>query len=181
MSLEVLGARALAPYFGSGIYVWGAVISVFMISLSLGYLIGGTYSARAPSTGKLCLILGLAATCALPSAMWSTPILTLVFNYIADPRYGALAATILLFLLPITMLGAIGPYAVRLCIDNLETSGSATGRVLFVSTVGSTAGTLITSFYLVLYFEMDDILMTMIWFSIAVAGAIALLKVQKNP
>src|SRR5690606_8397669 len=41
MSLELLGGRVLAPYFGSSIYVWGSIITVFMLSLSFGYLLGG--------------------------------------------------------------------------------------------------------------------------------------------
>ena len=41
MSLELLGGRVLAPYFGSSIYVWGSIITVFMLSLALGYLFGG--------------------------------------------------------------------------------------------------------------------------------------------
>jgi hypothetical protein len=41
MGLEMVAARVLAPYLGNSIYVWGAVISVVMIALSLGYALGG--------------------------------------------------------------------------------------------------------------------------------------------
>ena len=53
MSLELLGGRALAPWFGASVYVWGSVIAVFMLALSLGYLLGGRLSQRRPSLGKL--------------------------------------------------------------------------------------------------------------------------------
>ena len=53
MAVELLGGRLLAPTFGSSIYVWGAIITVFMLALSLGYLAGGRYSMlhaeRAPA------------------------------------------------------------------------------------------------------------------------------------
>ena len=49
MSMELLGGRVLAPYFGSSIYVWGSIITVFMLSLSLGYLIGGRWSVKQPN------------------------------------------------------------------------------------------------------------------------------------
>ena len=52
MALELLGGRALGPYFGSGIYVWGAIITLFMLSLSIGYLIGGSLSMARPSLRK---------------------------------------------------------------------------------------------------------------------------------
>jgi len=49
MSIELLGGRILAPWFGSSVYVWGSIITVFMVALSLGYLIGGRLSLKNPS------------------------------------------------------------------------------------------------------------------------------------
>ncbi|MCF6195033.1 MAG: fused MFS/spermidine synthase, partial [Kangiellaceae bacterium] len=44
MCFELLGGRMLAPYFGSSVYVWGSIITIFMLALSVGYLSGGKYS-----------------------------------------------------------------------------------------------------------------------------------------
>ena len=66
MAIELLGGRLLAPNFGSSIYVWGAIISVFMLALSLGYLAGGRWSLHQPSMARLSLLLGAAALTALP-------------------------------------------------------------------------------------------------------------------
>jgi hypothetical protein len=66
MAVELLGGRLLAPYFGSSIYVWGAIITVFMLALSLGYLLGGRASLHAPSLKRLALILLSAAVTTLP-------------------------------------------------------------------------------------------------------------------
>ncbi len=41
MAAEMLGGRILAPWFGGSVYVWGSIISTFLIALSLGYLVGG--------------------------------------------------------------------------------------------------------------------------------------------
>ena len=41
MGLEIAGSRVLAPHFGNSVFVWGSLISVFLIALSLGYYIGG--------------------------------------------------------------------------------------------------------------------------------------------
>ena len=41
MAVELLSGRILAPTFGNSIYVWGAVITVFMLALAVGYLLGG--------------------------------------------------------------------------------------------------------------------------------------------
>lgn len=168
MALELLGGRALGPYFGSGIYVWGAIITLFMLSLSIGYLIGGSLSTTRPSLQKLSAILLLAVVAALPCVLVSDTILEFIFNHVPDPRYGALCASVALFFLPITVSGAISPYAVRLLVDGLGTSGQVAGKVFFVSTLGSTLGTLLTSFYLVLLFELDQILMGMMAISLAI-------------
>ena len=166
MALELLGGRAMGPYFGSGIYVWGAIITLFMLSLSIGYLIGGSLSTAQPSLRKLGAILLLAVAAALPCVLASDAILSFIFDRVPDPRYGALCASVALFFLPITVSGAVSPYAVRLLVDGLGTSGQVAGKVFFVSTLGSTLGTLLTSFYLVLLFELDQILIGMMALSV---------------
>jgi hypothetical protein len=171
MALELLGGRALSPYFGSGIYVWGAIITLFMLSLSIGYLAGGVWSLHSPTPARLCLLLMAGTLAALPSAFYSTPILEWVFALVSDPRYGALAASIALFFVPITISGTVSPYAIRLLVEALGESGQVAGRVFFVSTLGSTLGTLLTSFYLVLFFDLDQILAGMLSISMAVALA----------
>ncbi len=170
MALELLGARALSPYFGSGIYVWGAVITIFMLSLSIGYLLGGRLSLQRASTRVLGLLLLAAVVAAIPCVVLSDFVLQFVFNRVEDPRYGALLASIVLFFAPITLCGAISPYAVRLIVANLGSTGQTAGLVFFISTLGSTLGTLITSFYLVLLFGVDQILIGMSIISVLVAA-----------
>jgi len=41
MAIEIFAARMIAPYFGSSLYVWGAVIGITLTGLALGYYIGG--------------------------------------------------------------------------------------------------------------------------------------------
>jgi hypothetical protein len=97
MGVELLGGRILAPNFGSSIYVWGALITVFMLALSLGYLAGGRWSQRDPSLRRLGLLLAVAALTALPVLpLAGTPLEELSIR-IQDPRFGSLAAAVLLF------------------------------------------------------------------------------------
>lgn len=169
MSLELLGARALGPYFGTGLHVWGAVIALFMLSLSIGYLAGGQLSVRRPSLRGLAWLLFASVLTALPATFAAQPILLAVYELVDDPRYGALLASLALFFVPVTIAGAVSPYAIRLMVDALGTSGRVAGRVFFVSTIGSTAGTLLTSFHLVLWFDLDRILEGLCAVSAAIA------------
>jgi MFS family permease len=161
MSLELLGGRVLAPYFGSSIYVWGSIITVFMLSLSLGYLIGGRWSVRHPRLDKFGLIFAAGAVLLYPLVLFAEPAMQYIFNAVEDPRYGSLLASALLFMIPTIILGMISPYSVRLLVESVEHSGRVAGSLYFVSTLGSAMGTLLTSFYLVLWFEINTILYAM--------------------
>jgi hypothetical protein len=159
MAVEMLGARILAPYFGSGVYVWGAIITVFMLGLSGGYLAGGYLSTLETSLSRLGALLILAVVAAFPLLISKELILEVIFYSFDDPRLSAILGSLFLFFLPIFALGTISPYCVRLAADSLTTSGQAAGRLYFISTLGSTIGTLLTSFYLVLLFEIDHMLL----------------------
>ena len=174
MSLELLGGRVLAPYFGSSIYVWGSIITVFMLSLALGYLFGGKLSLHRPSLTRFGIIFSVAAVLLYPLVYFAEPIMMQIFDLIEDPRYGSLVAASLLFILPTVIMGMISPYSVRLLVASTHESGQVAGRLYFVSTMGSALGTLATSFYFVLWFEMDTII-TLLAVSLLCMAAIALI------
>ena len=102
---------------------------------------------------------------------YGTAALDAIFERIEDPRYGSLVASSLLFFVPTAICGAVSPYAVRLLVSSLHGSGRSAGSLYFVSTFGSAAGTLATSFYLVLLFEVDQILLGLIAVSVALGAA----------
>ena len=172
MSLELLGGRALAPYFGSSIYVWGSIITVFMASLALGYLLGGRLSLHNPSLLRFAAIFLAGALLLYPLAHFSEAIMAWIFTLVEDPRYGSLAAATLLFVCPTLVLGMISPYSVRLLVRTAEESGNIAGRLYFISTAGSALGTLGTSFYFVLWWEINTII-TLLTATLLLMGAIA--------
>ena len=171
MGVELLGGRILAPNFGSSVYVWGALITVFMLALSLGYLAGGRWSQHQPSLRRLGLLLAAAALSALPVLPLSGVTLEDLAIAIPDPRFGSLTAAALLFFVPTFFSGMVSPYCVRLLVSAKESSGRSAGLLYFVSTFGSAAGTILTSFYFVLWFEVNVILVGMI----AISAVLALL------
>ncbi len=170
MSIELLGGRILAPYFGSSIYVWGSIITVFMVSLSVGYLTGGRLSVHNPSLVRYGGFFVVAALTLTPTIVFGNAMMDAVFARVIDPRYGSLLASSLLFFVPTAVLGMIAPYSVRLMVQTTEHSGRIAGGLYFVSTLGSALGTLATSFYLVLWFEVNQILWTM--FTVLMMGGL---------
>lgn len=173
MAIELLSGRILAPNFGNSIYVWGGVIAVFMLALSVGYLLGGRWSLHDPTLSRLASLLIAAAVAAIPVIFLADPLLDWLFDRIRDPRYGSLASATLLFFVPTAIAGMVSPYAVRLLVNESRQSGHFAGLLYFVSTFGSAAGTILTSFYFVLYFEIDQILAGLIGVSLLL-GLLAL-------
>lgn len=158
MTVEMLGARILSPYFGGSLSVWGSIITIFMLALAMGYLIGGRLSTRAPSPILYAGFFLGAGFFSLPVILLSDAVMEPIFLSIEDPRYGSLFASIALFFIPTSILGMISPYSVRLMVKTQQHSGHMAGLLFFVSTVGSAVGTLGTSFYFVLWFEVNQIL-----------------------
>lgn len=160
MSIEMLGGRILAPYFGSSIHIWGSIITVFMLSLALGYLLGGRLSLHQPSLLRYGMLFVISGITLLPIAFGANPWMEWVFDHILDSRYGSLVASVGLFFVPTVLLGMISPYSVRLLVKDTSQSGQVAGRLYFISTLGSALGTIMTSFYLVLYFEVNTIIIS---------------------
>jgi hypothetical protein len=169
MGFEMLSGRILAPTFGSSIYVWGAIITVFMLALSLGYLFGGRLSMKQPTMAKLCLIHAAAGAMLLPVLVFEIPVLDGIFDITQDPRLGSLLASVILFFAPAVLSGMVTPYAVRLLVEDAQAAGFYAGLQYFCSTFFSAAGTLLTSFWFVLLFDVDQILLLLFGITEAVA------------
>ena len=174
MTIEMLGARILSPYFGGSLSVWGSIITIFMVALAMGYLIGGRLSTQNPNAVTFAIFFIGAAVFSLPVILLADAIMEPIFLTIEDPRYGSLIASIFLFFIPTSILGMISPYSVRLMVETHEHSGHMAGLLYFISTIGSAAGTLGTSFYFVLWFEVNQILWSAVVALIA-TGCIILL------
>lgn len=181
MCVELLAGRILAPFFGSSVHIWGSIITVFMLSLSLGYLFGGKLSTRSASLTRYGIIFIIAGITLLPIATSGTWLMENIFLAVEDSRYGSLLASTVLFFIPTVILGMLSPYSVRLLVKNSNESGQVAGKLYFVSTLGSALGTIITSFYLVLWFDINTIVVTVsIILSILGLVAIAVSKISST-
>lgn len=145
MTVEMCASRLLAPYFGSSTIVWANIIGLVLASLSLGYWLGGRIADRRPSHRLLgWLVLSSAlAVAAIPFA--ARPFLDLSVQALDQVHSGAiigsLAASALLFVPPVLLLGTVTPFAIRLAVENVADAGSVAGRVFALSTAGSLLGT----------------------------------------
>jgi hypothetical protein len=151
MAFEILGSRVLAPFFGNSIFVWGSLISVFMLGLAAGYYGGGLLSSRGSSFGVLALLLFASAVLISFFPVYAWPICEWLFEKDLGQRLGPLFASLFLFTLPTAFLGTVSPYTVQLLVRDHRLAGQGAGNLYAVSTCGSILGTIGTSFFLILW------------------------------
>lgn len=147
LGAEVSGARLLAPYFGTSNVVWANVIGMTLLYLSIGYWLGGKVADRRPDERSLGLVVMVAAVAVALLPFASRPVFDLATDAFADLSAGALVASfvaaMLMFAIPITCLGAVAPWAIRLAVRDVSEAGAVAGRLYALSTIGSILGTFV--------------------------------------
>jgi len=149
MSFEMLGSRYLDPYFGNGIYTWAALISTVLAALTAGYFLGGFIADRTVSAAVLGAIIAAASSYLLVLPSFAEAMLEFVFDTVENVRLGSLCSALAILFLPVSLLGVYSPFAIRLLLRSARSSGTVSGTVYGISTAGSIAGTLGTTFFLI--------------------------------
>lgn len=147
MIVEILGARMLAPYFGTSHFVWTAQIAVTMAALALGYYAGGRLVDRSARLGRLYLAI-LTASVALVATVAVRQWLAYQLLPLPLPA-GSLLAAVCLFFIPLFLLAMTGPFLVRVVAQSLSVVGGTVGRISSISTLGSFIGTAAIGYLLI--------------------------------
>jgi spermidine synthase len=149
LATEIAASRLLAPYFGSSTIVWANIIGLILIYLSLGYWLGGKWADRRPEPRVLGLIILAAAAFIAVLPFIARPVLDLAVQGLdavsAGAVVGSFFAALALFAVPVTLLGCVSPFAIRLAIADVRSAGATAGRLYAISTVGSILGTFISA------------------------------------
>jgi spermidine synthase len=149
LGAEIAATRLLAPFFGASTIVVANTIGVVLVSLSVGYWYGGKFADRHPHIRGLCLlVLGASVLMAIvPFA--ARPFFEVSVDALdeisAGAFVGSLVAVLVLIAVPVMLLGAASPWAIRLAVPDVEHSGSVAGRLYAVSTAGSLLGTMLSA------------------------------------
>src|SRR5881398_2333277 len=153
LAVEFGAARLLAPYFGTSLYVWGVLIGLVLIYLSAGYVVGGRLADAHPDEMLLYQITAWAGLWIGVIPLVSYPILLASQQGFRELSIGlvggTLVAVMLLFAVPVILLGCVSPFAIRLLLKNVESGGNTAGRVYALSTAGSILGTFLPVFWFI--------------------------------
>jgi spermidine synthase len=153
LGAEIAAARLMAPFFGASTIVWANTIGVVLVALSVGYWIGGRIGDRYPHMRGLCLLAMGAAILLAVVPFVARPFFDVSVNALdsisAGAFVGSLVGVLVLVAIPVILLGAASPYAIRLAIPDVEHSGRVAGRLYAVSTAGSLVGTMLAALVLI--------------------------------
>jgi spermidine synthase len=153
LGAEIAAVRLLAPYFGASTIVWANTIGVVLVALSVGYWLGGRLADRRPQMRGLCLLALTAAGLLALVPFAADPLLDVAVDALdeisAGAFVGSLAAVLVLVAVPVLLLGAVSPYAIRLAVSTVEEAGTVSGRLYAISTAGSLVGTLTSALLLI--------------------------------
>src|ERR671910_357029 len=131
IGVELAASRLLAPFFGSSTFIWASLIGLTLAFLALGYFLGGRLADRRPEPVVLYAVTVIAAVAIGTIPFVSRPLLAgslEAFRELdAGAFYGSLAGTLLLLAPPVTLLGFISPFAIRLQLSDVASAGTGAG------------------------------------------------------
>jgi predicted membrane-bound spermidine synthase len=161
MALEILGGRMLQPVFGSSIDVWAAIISVFILSLSIGYVIGGRIADHTRSNLPLAWTIICAGAFYCLMCIYGLAFSNSLSEDIQKARWGVLLAALVLYLPPSLLLGSVSPMLVKLVFTQASHVGRTTGTLYAIGSLGNVIGILATDYVLLVHFQQTSILLGM--------------------
>ena len=153
LGAEIAAARLMAPFFGASTIVWANTIATVLVALSVGYWLGGRLADRRPHLDRLARWVLFASVLLALVPLVAGPFLDLsvsAFDEIdVGAALGSLVGVLALVAVPVLLLGAVSPWAIRLSVDRVEDAGRAAGSLYALSTLGSLLGTFLAALVLV--------------------------------
>jgi len=145
LAAELAAGRLIGNVFGTSNLVWASIIGLILIYLALGYFLGGKWADANPTPGAMYRILAWGAFTIGLVPYIAGPVLRSAATAFEALSVGIMAgsfiAVLILFSVPITLLGAISPFAIRLSVDDTSKAGAVSGQIYAISTLGSFIGT----------------------------------------
>ena len=172
LALEMCASRLLAAYFGTSLFIWGNLIGLILLYLTVGYFLGGWLADRHPSPQLLCTLTAMAALAIALIPFVCQPILSLSITAMAQVSvstfFSSLLGTLLLFAIPVTLLGLVSPFAIRLATKSISASGRISGSLYAISTTGSILGSFLPVF---IFIPLFGVRRTLLIFSVFLFAA----------
>ena len=145
LAAELAASRLIGNVFGTSNLVWASIIGLILIYLTVGYFLGGKWADANPTPAALYRVLAWGAFTLGLVPYIAEPVLrsaATAFDFLQVGILGAsFIAVLILFSVPVTLLGTISPFAIRLSMEDTVNAGKISGQIYAISTLGSFIGT----------------------------------------
>jgi spermidine synthase len=153
LAVELSASRLLGNVFGSSNLVWASIIGLILIYLTVGYWLGGKIADQHPQHLYFYRILMWGSITVGLVPMVARPILRITANAFDQFQMpilaGAFVTVMILFVIPVTLLGMVSPFALKLSLVDPKDVGKTAGRLSAISTLGAFIGTFLPVIILV--------------------------------
>jgi spermidine synthase len=152
--IEIAGTRIMAPFFGTTVFTWSALIGVTLLSLAVGYYAGGIFAEKNNRQWAVFAASLAAGAVTAIIMLYKDPVLKL--SDLMGAKAGVITASILLFSPALFILGAISPLSVKFASSKLG-AGKSAGMIFAVSTAGSFLGAILAGYWLIPHFGIRTV------------------------
>ena len=153
LGIELAASRLLGNVFGTSNLVWANIIGLILVYLTAGYFLGGRWADRSPYPMTFYRLVLWAAFTAGLIPIVAQPVLRWAAGAVEDLNAAVMAgsflAVLILFCVPVTLLGCVSPFVIRLLLEDATRAGQVSGQVYAVSTLGSILGTFVPVLWLI--------------------------------
>lgn len=177
MLIELVAARILSPYVGSSNLIWTTIIGVMLVSMSLGYWLGGKLADKKPNINILSLLLIFAAISVSLIPILEVNFVSQLALLIDKLEIVAFICSAIVFGIPSFIMATASPYVVKLKDVEKTDIGKLSGKISSISTIGSIVGTFTGGFLLIPYLGVRTIILAI---TILVLILAAILYKDKN-
>ncbi len=146
MCVELCSAKILAPFFGTSIYVWAAVLGITLTALTSGYYFGGYLSSKTSNQKQVAWLMLLGGLLLTLTPIISSVVLPITIEF--SLLMGTIISLMCFLFLPLVLFGAVSPMLINLLTSQAKESGKNSGTVYAVSTLGGIFSTFLVGFYL---------------------------------
>ncbi len=145
LAIEFTTSRMLQTVYGTSNIVWANVIGLVLLFLTAGYFIGGRLADKRPYPHLFYTLVTITGFAGVFFLLLTSVLLRSAAAALAAVNVGAIAGSlvgvILALAVPVTLLGCMSPFAIRLAVQDVGEAGRVSGRIYAISTWGSIVGT----------------------------------------
>ena len=166
---QIAWQRTLFGWYGVDLDSVSVIVSIFMLGLGIGAIVGGWLADHFQF--KRILVFSLIELTIAIVGLFSLNIIDFVgAGMVANSLLRLVVMTFLLFLIPTCAMGATLPVLVTELVARTGNVGLSTGNLYFANTLGAAIGALIAGLILIPLAGLDGLIQTAVALNLAVSS-----------